>query len=289
MDEGGQWSYDPKYIKGMTVRFFENLFKKEGEHLYMQERSNLFNRIPQEHTEPMKMEISKEKVYQALFEMGPYKAPGPDGFQPVFFQKHWDIVGQDLLKFVQGVYEGKEDNAKINQTFLVLIPKIPKPEHISQFWPIGLCNTIYKLVTKSLVNKIKSALPHLISINQSSFVSGRHIIDNIIIAQEMIHTMRNLKGKKGFMALKFDLEKAYDRLHWSFIKETLVFAGFPSSMINLIMECITTASLQVLWNGKPMKVIKPSRGIRQGDLLSPYIFVLCLERFSQDKDRSSRK
>lgn len=160
----------------------------------------------------MQMEVSKEEVHQALFEMGPYKAPRLDGFQPVFFQKHWDIVGQDLLKFVQGVYDGKEDIAKVNKIFLFLIPKTPKPELISQFRPIGLYNTMYKVITKSLVNKIKSVLPHLISINQSSFVPGRHIINNIIVAQEMIHTMRNLKGKKGFMALKIDLEKAYDRL-----------------------------------------------------------------------------
>lgn len=179
------------------------------------------------------------------------------------------------------MYAGREKIDKVNNTFLVLIPKVPNPEDFSQFLLIGLCNMVYKVLTKTLVNKIKSMLPHLISINQSSFVPGRHIINNIVVAQELIHTMKHLKGRKGFMALKIDLEKAYDRLRWSFIQETLVLVGFPYPLTVLIMECITTASFQVLWNGEPSDKIIPSKGIRQGDPLLPYIFVLCLERLSQ--------
>lgn len=94
------------------------------------------------------------------------------------------------------MYKGKEDIYKVNQTLLVLILKVPKPDNISQFCPIELYNTVYKVVTKSLVHKIKMVLPHLISSNQSSCVLGRHIIDNIIVTPKMIHTMRHLKGKK---------------------------------------------------------------------------------------------
>lgn len=93
--------------------------------------------------------------------------------------------------------------------------------------------------------------------------------------------MHHLKGKKGYMATKIDLEKAYDRLRWDFIKETLHLAHFPLALCNIIIECITTQSMQVLWNGEASKTITPSRGIRQGDPLLPYIFVLCMERLSQ--------
>lgn len=111
---------------------------------------------------------------------------------------------------------------------------------------MGLCSTIYKIIIKILVNKIKHILLVIISPCQSNFVPGRHITDNILIAQELIHTMHNSKGKKWYMAIKVDLEKAYDRLRWSFIKDTLKNAHFPSFLIKLIMECLSTSSLKIL-------------------------------------------
>lgn len=107
-------------------------------------------------------------------------------------------------------------------------------------------------------------------------------MDNIIVAQELIYTMNHLKGKRGFMAIKVDLEKAYDRMSWDFIEKTLSLAHFLTLMIRIIMRCITTPTYRVLWNGEPSKKISSSRGIRQGNPISPYNFVLCLERLSQE-------
>ena len=123
-------------------------------------------------------------------------------------------------------------------------------------------------------------MPNLIGPQQTNFVPGRHIIDNIVIAQEVIHSMRKKTGKKGFMAIKVDLEKAYDRLNWDFIHNTLQETGLPNDMIQIIMKCITSVTMKVLWNGEVSDEFVPSRGIRQGDPLSPYIFVLCVERLS---------
>lgn len=120
---------------------------------------------------------------------------------------------------------------------MVLIPKIKQPVCLSQFRPIELCNTIYKTVTKVIVNKIKEVLPALISPKQSSFVPGHHITNNIVIAQELIHSMHTVKRKKGFIAIKADLETA-------FIEDTFREAGFPNSLVRLIM--ITTSSIQAL-------------------------------------------
>ncbi|KAH9751258.1 putative ribonuclease H protein [Citrus sinensis] len=121
---------------------------------------------------------------------------------------------------------------------------------------------------------------------QTSFVPGRHITENIIIAQEVIHTMRRKSGKIGQMLIKVDLEKAYDRLSWDFIFETLSEAGIPSDLIRMTMECITSASMQILWNGDCTEEFVPSRGIRQGDPISLYIFVLCIERLSHGIHRA---
>lgn len=118
----------------------------------------------------------------------------------------------------------------------------------------------YKTITKVVINRLKSILPIHISNTQASLVPGRQITDNIVIVQEVIHTMRWKQGTKGFMALKIDFEKAYDHLKWSFIRETLSQMNLHILLIDIIMDCITTADLKVLWNGEPSRNFKPTRG-----------------------------
>lgn len=149
------------------------------------------------------------------------------------------------------------------------------------FRPISLCNTLYKPVAKSLVDRLKDAWSCLISPYQTSFVPGRRSSDNVILCQEFIHSFRYTKAKKGAVMMKVDLEKAYDRLEWSFIEESLIEAGIPNGVTKVIMSLVTFSSCQVLWNGDVTDEIKPSRDLRQGCPLSPYLFVLCVERLGQ--------
>lgn len=127
-------------------------------------------------------------------------------------------------------------------TLLVLIPKVAHPENFAQFRPISLCNVLYKLITKVLANRMQSSLSYLINIGQSSFIPDRGITDNIIIAQEIIHMMRKKNGRKS-MALKIDLLKAYDRLSWSFIEDTLKDVGFHDNFTRLVMFCVSSPSM----------------------------------------------
>ncbi|XP_031105595.1 uncharacterized protein LOC116010359 [Ipomoea triloba] len=221
-----------------------------------------------------------EEIKQALFDMDPCKAPGPDGFTAGFYQKAWDIVGKDLINFALNFFETGTLPPGTNDTIITLIPKTANPETVKQLRPIGLCNVVYKLVSKTMASRLQEISKKLVGHHQTSFVPGRQIADNIVVFQEVLNSMRIRKAKVGWMIMKIDLEKAYDKLAWSFIEESLSEIGFNTSWRRNILECITTSRLAINWEGKLSEWFNPTRGIRQGDPLSPLLFVLCVERFS---------
>ena len=220
---------------------------------------------------------SNAEIYEALKSLKPYKAPGLDGLHAGFFQRHWNCVGDSVKDEVRNIFLSCEMPAFLNQTLIALIPKQKGPETISHFRPISLCNTIYKLVTKILVQRLRPYMPNLISPCQTALVVGRQGSDNVIIAQETIYSLNKRKGKEGFMVIKIDLEKAYDRLEWCFIRKVFTCFGFPPNITKLIMSYISSSSTSLLFSEEKLAPFTPSRGIRQGDPLSPFIFLLCME------------
>lgn len=163
----------------------------------------------------------------------------------------------------------------------MLIPKKAKPETLSDLRPIALCNVLYEIVSKVLANRLKPLLSKLISESQSAFITGRLITDNIMLAFETQHFLKRKKqGKVGFGALKLDMSKAYDRLEWGFLIGIMKKMGFCDHWMHLIWNCITTTELYILLNGYELESIFPKRGIRQGDPLSPYLFIIASEGLS---------
>lgn len=202
--------------------------------------------------------ITKDEVEEAMMVM----APGPDGFHAMFYQKNWNIVGEYLYKLVERFFIEGILSEGLNETNLVLIPKVENSERVNQLRPISrLCNVAYKLVTKVMTNRLKGVMSDLVSSNQSSFVADRQITDNIVIYQEILHTIRTERGSTGCMVLKIDLEKAYDRLDWRFIWSTLKEIGLNNNYIRNIMSCVETARMSILWDGRNLERFKPERGV----------------------------
>lgn len=133
---------------------------------------------------------------------------------------------------------------------MFLIPKETKPTSMNRFRPLSLCNVTFKLVSKAIVNRLKGVMENLLSPFQASFVLGRQGIDNAIVLQEFVRSMRFTKARIGKVVIKMDLEKAYDLFEWAFVEESVKDAGLPVSLVDVIMRIISSGACRLLWNGE---------------------------------------
>ncbi|CAH9148298.1 unnamed protein product [Cuscuta epithymum] len=224
--------------------------------------------------------ITNEEIKDALFDIGDDKAPGPDGYSSAFFKKNWNVVGEDVIKATKEFFNSGRLLKHINHTVIALIPKTSHSPKVSDFRPISCTNVLYKIITKIIAARMSPTLSGLINQAQGAFVDGRLMFDNIFLAQELVRGY-NRKRISPRCMIMVDLRKAYDTISWDFLADVLKGLGYPTRFVGWIMECVSTASFSVSLNGVMHGFFKGKRGIRQGDPMSPLLFVVCLEYFSR--------
>ena len=226
-------------------------------------------------------EFTKDEIKTALNSIGDLKAPGPDGMPAIFYKRYWELVGDQVTSEVLQVLNGGDIPPSWNDTCVALIPKVKNPERMIELRPISLCNVVHKLVSKVLANRLKLILQEIIAPNQSAFVPGHLIMDNILLAYEVNHYMQNKRsGAVGYATLKLDMSKAYDRVEWQLLEKMMRRMGFDERWIQLIMKCCASVKYRFKLNGSLTEEVIPGRGLRQGDPISPYMFLICVEAFS---------
>lgn len=189
-DDDGTWILDEEALASKVRDFFVLLYSPSLVGVSSYSSRDMFPPIPPSSWDLLNADVSILEVRNALFEMKSLKAPGPDGLHALFFQSQWDVVSPPLCKMIEDLFNGAPLEADPNKTLIALIPKVNHPSMVKEFRLISLCSVAYKVVTKIIANKIKHLMPHLIRPAQSSFIKGCNITDNIIVAQELIHSKK---------------------------------------------------------------------------------------------------
>uniref|UniRef100_A0A2N9FNM3 Reverse transcriptase domain-containing protein n=1 Tax=Fagus sylvatica TaxID=28930 RepID=A0A2N9FNM3_FAGSY len=284
VDEDGRRFDNPEDLKQLVVSFYKNLLGSATEvheqHM-IQTVTGLFqDEMPEDIKCRLKQPVSNKEIKDVIFGMGNDKAPGPDGFTALFFKKSWPIIHGSVTEAIRSFFISGKLLKEVNSTIISLIPKVPNPTTVSDFRPIACCNVIYKCITKILANRLQIYLGSLVSSNQSAFIKGRSISENILLAHELVRNYHSSRGSSR-CAIKADLRKAYDSVDWNFILMCLLAAGCPPKFVNWIKECITNSRFTISLNGSLVGYFPGGKGLRQGDPISPYLFVIAMEGFTR--------
>ncbi|GFY87986.1 hypothetical protein Acr_05g0016250 [Actinidia rufa] len=207
-----------------------------------------------EQADSLLREVTDEEIKSALFDIGEKKAPGPDGYTSCFYKKAWDVIGRDFMEAVKEFFSSGHILKQINHSVLALIPKTKDANRVEDFRPIACCNVLYNVISKIIASRLAPTLSSIVDPAQSAFIQNRSMIDNIFLLQELLKQYGRKRASPRCI-LNVDLRKAFDSIDWVFLQELLSDLHFPPKFVG--------------W------------GLRQGDPLSPYLFVICLEYLSR--------
>lgn len=263
------------------MAYYQNLYTSSGTSSDFAEICSVIpNIVSQEENTSLTAIPKANEIKATVFSMDSHSAPGPDGFSGSFYQSCWDIIGADVVNSVQQFFSQGYLLPNLNSNFIVLIPKEPGANEISKFGPIGLENFIFKIILKILANRLGKFITRILSPQQTAFIKGRSIVESIGMVSENVNLLdrKNLGGNLG---LKLDIKKTFDSLEWNFLLHVLRCFGFSETFIKWVHTLLHSTKLSILINGCPCGFFSCSRGVRQGDPLSPLLVCLAKDVLSR--------
>ncbi|GJU90435.1 RNA-directed DNA polymerase, eukaryota, partial [Tanacetum coccineum] len=270
----GDWHTKPSLVKDNFLEHFSTRFKQPSS-----SRLKLSlpfpTRLSSDQVSDLDRNISTDEIRAAVWDCGENKSPGPDGYTFEFFRRYWNVIGPDFSSAVACFFENGSFPRGCNASFIALIPKVVDAKLVTDFRPISLIGSVYKVVTKILANRLATVISDLVSNTQSAFVANRQILDGPFILNEVLSWCK--RKRKQALVFKVDFAKAYDSVRWDFLLDILHAFGFGSRWCTWIRGIFTSNMASILVNGSPTAEFPMCCGLKQGDPLAPLLFILVME------------
>jgi hypothetical protein len=274
---GDRWVDTSVEIEEEVTRFFQNHFSSSS---WPRPKLNAvpFPCVTDGENSLLMAPFGVEEIEEVVLKSDGNKSPGPDGYNFAFVKRFWPLLKGEIRVMFDQFYGNARLPKSLLSYFITLIPKVASPSKLGEYRPISLLGCIYKIIAKVLAARLAKVMDSVVATTQSAFIKGRNLVDGVMVVNEVIDSAK--RSGRACIILKVDFEKAYDSVDWGFLEYMLRRFGFGGKWIDWIKACVFAGNLSVLVNGSPTSEINIQRGLKQGDPLAPFLFLLVAEGFA---------
>ena len=273
----GGWVDNPTGVRKVVVDYFKNQvtddkWKKstlDGVH---------FAKLSEEENRDLIALFAIAEIELVVKESDGNKSLGPDGFNFAFFKEFWYLLKHEIRIMFDQFHANESLPKSFLSFFVTLFPKVKVPLSLKEYRPISLLGSLYKFLSKVLAARLSKVMNSIIFVSQSAFLKGRHLVDGVLVVNEVVDLAK--KSKRECLILKVDFEKAYGSVDWGFLEYTTRRVGLCDKWVRWMKTCVFRGNMSILVNRCPTEEICVKRGLKQGDPLAPFLFLLVAEGFS---------